>query len=108
MDKKQYKENKKSLESAGIEVTGDHKHGCELDCYTLAGENMVFTLDELTSEKLNEYLDNFDINERVVMWWPNGHKLAENAVPFTNLKEHYEDYEKWIQRMRELADRMPY
>jgi hypothetical protein len=54
-----------------------------------------------------ESIDNFDINEEVFKWWPDGRK--GNGVPFDNIKEHYEDYEAWLQWLQtEICDKMPY
>ena len=77
---------------------------CELESYTDAGGDMLIYLDELTPENLKTYLDNIDINEEVAIWWPNGQK--GNGVPFDNMKEHYEDLEAWVNKMREIADNM--
>ena len=80
----------------------------ELEAYTPAGEDMIINLDKLTRAEFLSWIDDFDINERVVMWWPNGHKAEGQGVPFDNIKEHYTDYEKFLNTMRKIAEGMPY
>ena len=80
----------------------------ELECYTPAGEDMFITLEVVDKEHLQEYIDNFDINENVSLWWPNGEKAEGMGVPFDNMKEHYEDYEEWLAGLQEVCDGMPY
>lgn len=90
------------LEDNGITSHGDG----ELECYTNAGEDMIITLDEVTKEYLQNYIDSFDINENVSLWWPNG--MPVNGVPFDNIKEHYEDYEAYLERLQKVCDKMPF
>ena len=98
-----FEKNKNILEENGVQVHQDRKGGeVELECYTPAGEDMIFTLDELTAECLCDYIESFDINENVLMWWQNG----GSGVPFSNIKEHYEDYEKWLDGLMDIADEM--
>lgn len=78
----------------------------ELECYTDGGEDMFIYLEEPTKEKLQEYIDNFDINENVSMWWQNGE--PGSGVPFDNMKEHYEDYEAYLKWLQGICDKMPY
>ena len=47
----------------------------------------------------------FDISYEVVAWWPDG--IKEPGVPFDNIKEHYNDYEKFLNIMRKIAEGMP-
>lgn len=100
-----YKMNADKLERWGVSVSkdSDSPFSAELECYTPAGEDMIICLDELTSECLSDYLDDFDINEHVVAWWPNGVKDPSKGVPFDNIKEHYEDYEVWVMKMKTIA-----
>ncbi len=67
---------------------------------------MFIDLEEPTKEKLQEYIDNFDINENVSMWWQNGE--PGRGVPFDNMKEHYEDYEAYLKRLQGICDKMPF
>lgn len=78
----------------------------ELECYTDGGEDMFIDLEEPTKEKLQEYIDNFDIDENVSMWWQNGQ--PGRGVPFSNMKEHYEDYEDYLKWLQKVCDKMPY
>lgn len=78
----------------------------ELECYTDAGEDMIIQLEEPTKEKLQEYINGFDINEEVSLWWPDGR--AGNGVPFSNIKEHYEDYEDYLKMLQKICNEMPF
>lgn len=73
----------------------------ELETYTDAGEDMIIQLDKLTKDAMLEYIDHFDINEEVLIWWPNGQK--QESVPFDNIKEHYDDYELYLKTLRSVA-----
>lgn len=90
------------LEDFDITSNGDG----ELECYTDAGEDMIISLDKVRKKNLQDYIDNFDINEEVLSWWQNGQ--PGNGVPFNNLKEHYEDYEAYLERLQKACDKMPY
>ena len=92
----------------GIMYNGETDSGTELEAYTPAGEDMIISLEKLTRAEFLSWIDEFDINERVVMWWPNGHKADGQGVPFDNIKEHYTDYEKFLNTMRQIAEGMPY
>ena len=77
----------------------------ELHTYTDGGEDMVIDLDEPTRECLEKYCDDFDINETVMLWWQNGQRAArERGVPFDNIKDHYEDYEKYLAKLCRVAE----
>lgn len=81
----------------------------ELECYTDAGEDMIIELDKVLKKNLQEYIDNFDINENVLKCWQNGIEYArEKKVPFDNVKEHYEDYEAYLEMLQKACDKMPY
>lgn len=80
--------------------------GGELECYTDAGEDMIITLDKVRKKNLKEYIDNFDINEEVLLWWQDGR--PGKGVPFANVKEHYEDYEAYLEKLQKACDKMPY
>lgn len=87
-------------------VWKNHPDSVELECYTDAGEDMIINLEEPTKEKLQEYIDDFDINDEVLMWWQNGEK--GNGVPFDNIKDHYQDYEDYLKWLQKICDKMPY
>lgn len=90
-------------------VWDDEPNSVELETYTDAGEDMLIDLTEPTKEKLQKYIDDFDVNEEVMMWWENGADYAHSkGVPFDNVKEHYEDYEDYLKWLQRVCDRMPY
>lgn len=42
-------------------------------------------------------------------WWRNGEDAAHALnVPFTNIKDHYEDYEEYLATLQTVCDGMPY
>lgn len=84
----------------------DEPFSAELESYTSAGGDMIISMEELSKEKLQEYIDGFDINYEVVIWWQNGKK--GNGVPFDNIKQHYEDLEDWLNWLQKICDNMPY
>ena len=90
------------LEDFDITDNGDG----ELECYTDAGEDMIITLDKVRKKNLQEYIDNFDINEEVLLWWQDG--KPGKGVPFANVKEHYEDYEAYLEKLQKACDKMPF
>ena len=78
----------------------------ELESHTDAGSDMIMALKEPTRECLARYADNFDITGEVLLWWQGGDRGS--GVPFSNIKEHYEDLEKWVTRLKTVAKGMPY
>lgn len=97
--------NELYLEDFDIKSNGDG----ELQCYTAAGEDMIISLDKVRKKNLQEYIDNFDINEEVLLWWQNGIEFTrEKRVPFDNIKEHYEDYEAYLEMLQKACNKMPY
>ncbi len=94
--------NELYLEDFDITSNGDG----ELECYTDAGEDMIISLDKVRKKNLQQYIDNFDINETVLSWWLNGQ--PNNGVPFDNVKEHYEDYEAYLEKLQKACDKMPF
>lgn len=98
--------NELYLEDFDITSNGDG----ELECYTDAGEDMIIPLDKVRKKNLQEYIDNFDINENVLIWWRDlsDEQRKEKKVPFDNVKEHYEDYEAFLEKLQKACDKMPY
>lgn len=84
----------------------DKPRSVELETYTEGGEDMFICLEEPTASQLQDYIDDFDINENVSLWWENGR--PGNGVPFNNMKEHYEDYENWLKELQKICDKMPF
>ena len=87
-------------------VWENFQNSVELECYTDAGEDMLIDLEEPTKEKLQEYIDSFDIDEKVILWWSGG--KPGKGVPFSNIREHYEDYEDYLEWLQKMCDKMPY
>lgn len=82
------------------------ENGCwELEMCTPADCNMYWYLKELTPECLQEYIDNFDINEEVIFWWQGGTRGA--GVPFSNVRDHYNDVEEWLNELQNICNDMP-
>ena len=86
----------------------DKPRSKEFECYTPAGEDMIFALEKPVKHLLQEYIDDFDINESVALWWPDGRKMEGKGVPFNNMKEHYEDYEAYLKWLQKVCNKMPY
>ena len=101
-----YEANKSYLEENGICFFGNSGLGFELESHTPAGGDMVICLDTLTKEKLLNYIDEFDINQEVILWWPDGER--GRGVPFANIRDHYNDIEAWLENLREVVEGMPY
>lgn len=87
-------------------VWENHPYSVELECYTDAGSDMLIALEEPTREQLQDYIDNFDIDEEVSIWWPNGR--PGNGVPFDNMREHYNDLEDYLKWLQGICNKMPY
>jgi hypothetical protein len=105
MTKKEIKANIKVLEENGIEFISQNENSYEFETFTPAGGDMIIILDGPSKEKLQEYIDNFDINEEVIMWWRDG---RSNDLPFVNIRDHYNDYEKYLEKMQEICDMLDY
>lgn len=101
------------FEAFGFKVYGDVKignveecNGIELEAYSDGGEDMIVTLevDEDWKEDFRKYVENFDANECVMMWWQQGEDYAhKKGVPFNTVAEHYEDYKSWIEWMEDIV-----
>ena len=94
--------NELYLEIFGIKSNGNG----ELECFTNAGEDMVIYLERVRKENLQQYINEFDINGIVLMWWEYG--VRGNGVPFENIKEHYECYENYLKRLQKICNKMPF
>lgn len=110
MDKK-FKKNIRILEENDIHICGEgpvwkeHPNSVELETYTDAGEDMIIDIEEPSRECLEEYIDGFDIDDEVIIWWKNGRDAAHKAgVQFDNIREHYEDYEAYLKELRRVAE----
>ena len=108
-----YKENLAYLDDNNIRTSSEkiwkeHPFSVELECYTAGGEDMLITLEAPTKECLQKYITDFDVNENVMMWWKNGADDAhQKGVPFSNIKDHYVDYENYLEWLQQVCDGMP-
>ncbi len=80
----------------------DEPHSVELNCSTGAGEDMCINLHEISVDALEEYVNDFDINENVAVWWEDGR--PGRGVPFNSMAEHEEDYEDYLAWLRDIID----
>lgn len=108
---KKFKKNIEILKENDIYVCGsgpvweEHPNSVELETYTDAGEDMIIDLEEPTRKCLEEYINGFDADEQVMLWWQSGADAAhEKGVPFNNIREHYEDYENYLAELRRVAE----
>ena len=101
-----YLENEDIIKQGDGPVWDDEPRSVEFECYTDGGEDMLIDLKVPDKEHLQEYINDFDINYNVSIWWENGE--PGNGVPFSNMKEHYEDYEDYLKWLQEICDKMPY
>ena len=93
------------LEDNGITSCGEE----EFETYTDAGEDMIITLEKIRKENLQEYVNNFDINEEVILWWCDGEKTAhEKGVPHNNIRDHYNEYEAYLRKLQKVCNKMPF
>jgi hypothetical protein len=80
----------------------DEPHSVELECYTGAGEDMIINLHRISADDLEEYVNDFDINEEVSIWWEDGE--PGRGCPFDNQAEHVQDYEDYLAWLRDIID----
>lgn len=110
MEQSNYTEREKKI----IAYLDEHDVWCErepqgsdweLSSHTSAGGDMYWTLEELSKDCLQRYIDDFDINEEVLLWWQSDNPGGK--TPFSNVKEHYEDLEEWLDNLQDVCDFMP-
>lgn len=94
------------LEEQGFNVNKTSSGDVELEIFTDGGEDMMISMEKATKENLRQYIRDFDINEEVLLWWPDG--KPGRGVPFDNIKEHYEDYESFLKWLQKVCDKMPF
>lgn len=83
----------------------EYPNSVELETYTDAGEDMSICLREPSKEELQEYIDNFDIDENVMLWWGHGRDAAHAAgVPFENISDHYADYRDYLAELQRVCN----
>lgn len=101
-----YLANKKITAASDEPIWNNYPYSVELECYTDAGGDMIIDVEVPTKEKLQEYIDEFDINGEVLKWWADG--TPGRGVPFDNIKEHYEDLEDYLKWLERVCNGMPY
>lgn len=98
------------FEAFGFKVNTDvhigqveEPNGIELESYTDAGGDMITTIsvEDDWKHDFREYVDNFDIDKEVTLWWPDGQ--PGKGVPFDNIRDHYNDTEEWLNWMKDIA-----
>lgn len=104
-----YAKNIEILQDNNIKVLGkawnDKPDSVELETFTDAGEDMIIDLEAPTKEELQEYIDGFDKDEHIMLWWGSGVKAAhEKGVPFDNIGEHYKDLDAYLIELQRVCD----
>ena len=104
-----YTNNIRILEENDIRICGqawdDKPDSVELETYTDAGEDMIFCLEAPTKAELQAYIDGFDKDEAVMLWWQNGKEAAASeGMPHNNICEHYEDHENYLKDLQRVCD----
>lgn len=98
------------FEAFGFNVTEDvcvgnvdKANAIEIENYTDAGGDMLIDIivTEDWRQYFREYVEDFDINEEVAIWWPNG--VKGRGVPFDNVKEHYDDLKDWLDWLKDVV-----
>ena len=92
------------LEENGITSCGEK----EFETYTDAGEDMIISLEEPTRACLQQYIDDFDIDEEVWVWWQDGYEKAREKTPFTYPSEQADDYKAFLKRLQKVCNKMPF
>lgn len=80
----------------------ENPQSVELNCSTGAGEDMSINLEKISVDALEDYVNGFDINYEVSLWWPDG--KPGRGVPFDNQAEQIEDYEDYLAWLRDIID----
>ena len=107
MKKKDFNANVAYLEEQGVYIDDcpawEERPFSRCLCYnTPCDGDFSIVVEELTREKVLEYLDSYDINEECLMWWNSG------RTPFSNIRDLYNDIESWVEEFKEIAWNMPY
>ena len=112
MNKKQFKKNIAFLKENGISLSStpvweDKPFSVELETSSPAGEDMIIDLEKPTREELQRYIDGFDIDENVAIWWPNGRKIENKGLPFNSMSEQIDDYKEYLEWLQGICDSWP-
>ena len=114
MDKKMFEKNKEYLEDNDIQFNGrawdEFPFSAELECWTDAGEDMIIDLEELSKNGLQKWIDGFDVNEEVMLWWTEmtQSEREQRGYPFDNIKDHYTDLENFLEWLQGVCDGMEF
>lgn len=84
----------------------EYPRSVELECYIDAEGGMLIDLEKPSKAKMEEYIDDFEINHEVDIWWSN--EKPGNGVPFLNMKEYWGDLEDYLKRLKRICKKMPY
>lgn len=85
-------------------VWDEKPYSVELNTSTPAGEDMYIDLEKISIEALEEYINDFDIEYNVSLWWPDGQ--PGKGVPFDSQAEQVADYEEYLAGLRDIIDRI--
>jgi len=106
----EFNENKAYIEEhmnlTSEKLWDDKPLSVELESWTEKEGDMIISLDTLSKSSLKEWLDTFDIENEVEIWWPNG--LPGRGVPYKNKTQHRRDLRKWLGEMKRICRKMPH
>lgn len=92
------------FDAFGFKIYGDIKDAkeIELKSYTDGGGDMIISIDvtEDWQKEFREYVENYDIDNEVYIWWPDGQ--PGKGVPFDNIRDLYNDIEEWVDWLKDI------
>jgi hypothetical protein len=92
------------FDAFGFKIYGDIKDAkeIELESYTDGGGDMIISIDvtEDWQKEFREYVENYDIDNEVHIWWPDGQ--PGKGVPFNNIRDLYNDIEEWVDWLKDI------
>lgn len=92
------------FDAFGFKIYGDIKDAkeIELESYTDGGGDMIISIDvtEDWQKEFREYVENYDIDNEVYIWWPDGQ--PGKGVPFDNIRDLYNDIEEWVDWLKDI------
>lgn len=113
MTQEEFNANIKYLEENDVivgeyQLWDDSPFSRELELYTDKGGDMIINLECVDKYCLQDYIDSFNINEDVIQWWDNFGEKKDATMPYTDIRDHYNDIEDWLDRLNDICDGMPY
>ena len=96
--------NKEFLENMCIYCQRLYDGGWELKSYTDGNGEQIIHIDSLSKYELINYLKSFDVNDETLLWWSDG--KPGPGVPFDNIRDLYDDIDKWRKWMLGVANQM--